>query len=476
MRLSSAIRAGIAVLALLALVSVTTLIFAERYLTRTAHDLEDNLHSVRVAQGLQLAVLEHARTANRYLLTADPLFRSEADKYQAQVQQLLKESWNYVGDEEEAALLQQIQAEIDAYLSWRRQRAPEPGELDPDTLEWADRAVHQLDSLLQEMVALDLAESDAAQLRVAQVRGLVEKVAIGPLVANLLLGIAVAVLAKRVLFGPLRHTRKLAAALIEGETGTPLQRPAFVEIREIEEALTSAARQLAEKQQRQLGFLAGVAHDLRNPLSALRLAVASLGRDRPLPDETRLRSMLRLVERQITRLDRLVGDLLDATRIEAGELELRKERRAVTELVREVIELFRESSQRPISFRGTDCLADVDAVRIEQVVTNLVSNALKYSPEASPIEVEVTCEQGEVMVRVRDYGIGIAPEDLPHIFEPFRRARGSRDNVPGVGLGLSVSRKIAEAHGGRIDVESRLGEGSTFTLRLPAASTDAPDA
>ena len=114
-----------------------------------------------------------------------------------------------------------------------------------------------------------------------------------------------------------------------------------------------------------------------------------------------------------------------------------------------------------------------DHVRIEQVLTNLVSNAIKYSLAGSVVEVSLQRQAGQIELCVVDHGMGIAPKDLARIFEPFRRVGLSNGNVPGVGLGLFVVRKIVEAHGGRIDVESTLGRGSTFRVVLPTGPAGA---
>jgi signal transduction histidine kinase len=112
-------------------------------------------------------------------------------------------------------------------------------------------------------------------------------------------------------------------------------------------------------------------------------------------------------------------------------------------------------------------LVSCDALRIEQVLTNLVSNAIKYSPRGGRVEVTLEQPGTEAILNVVDQGVGIPSDDQAHIFEPFRRSGASRELVPGAGLGLFVARRIVEAHGGRIEVESRPGAGSTFRVHLP---------
>jgi signal transduction histidine kinase len=142
-------------------------------------------------------------------------------------------------------------------------------------------------------------------------------------------------------------------------------------------------------------------------------------------------------------------------------------------VVRDAVELYRTSTPagagRHIALREPESglTVDVDAFRIGQVLNNLLSNALKYSPGAAEVLVSVERDGDDAVVSVIDHGIGIAPADLPHVFEPFRRTGASRELAPGVGLGLSVSRRIIEAHHGRIDVVSSVGSGSTFSVRLP---------
>ena len=139
-------------------------------------------------------------------------------------------------------------------------------------------------------------------------------------------------------------------------------------------------------------------------------------------------------------------------------------------LVEEVVELHRPSSElhrfeytvpeTPVPWR-------CDSTRLSQVLTNLVSNAIKYSPKGGVVSLRLEATDHEAVVSVTDEGVGVAPGDIANLFEPFMRSRAASKDIPGVGLGLSVSRRIALAHGGDIEVESRAGVGSTFRLRLP---------
>lgn len=174
--------------------------------------------------------------------------------------------------------------------------------------------------------------------------------------------------------------------------------------------------------------------------------------------------------RQAKHLERLVSDLLDSSQIEAGNLEIEKVKCDLLKLVEDAVALHKSVSQvhRFNLIRNKEVLkAECDGARISQVLNNILSNAIKYSPNGGSIEVSIAKKQNLAIISISDEGIGISPEDLPHIFEPFRRTKFTKLSIPGVGLGLSVTKRIVEAHNGCLKVESTLGVGTTFTVELP---------
>jgi signal transduction histidine kinase len=171
----------------------------------------------------------------------------------------------------------------------------------------------------------------------------------------------------------------------------------------------------------------------------------------------------------------MISDFLETSRIEAGQLELVKQRCDARSLAVNAVELFRAgASIHELIAHVPDTPVDVvwDSLRMEQVANNLVSNAIKYSPAGGRVEVSVEQQGREVVLRVRDYGIGIPLEEQRTVFEPFQRGNVSRDMIAGVGLGLATARRIVEAHGGRMVLASSPGEGSTFSVYLPADVTE----
>ncbi|QSQ24234.1 MASE1 domain-containing protein [Pyxidicoccus parkwayensis] len=234
-----------------------------------------------------------------------------------------------------------------------------------------------------------------------------------------------------------------------------------------------ASRLYAEAQQAievRNEFIAIAAHELRTPLTTLTLRMKSLEAvlQRECNPEA-VRGKVQVMSRQLGRLGQLVERVLDVGRITTHRLELQRERVDVTELVEQVVETFAEEAERAGSALRVEAEAGLqawwDSGRVEQALANLLTNALKFGA-GKPIEVHVSGEGGWVHLAVRDHGIGIAPGALERIFERFERAVSSR-RYGGLGLGLFLTRWIAESHGGTIHVESQPGEGSTFVLQLP---------
>ena len=221
-------------------------------------------------------------------------------------------------------------------------------------------------------------------------------------------------------------------------------------------------------------FLTIAAHELRTPLTALALTVEANARDAargaPIAPERVDRA-----RRQIKQLKGLIDDLLDVSRIQAGKLELHTRPTSITELARDTAESFREVSLRHsigLQLPPAGLWVEGDPVRLEQVVSNLIDNAIKYSPEGGTISVTVQSSEAEAVVSVRDPGTGITREDAAGLFQRyFRTPSAGEQQVRGLGLGLYICRDIVEQHGGRIWVQSEPGEGSTFSFALPLQPT-----
>jgi PAS domain S-box-containing protein len=224
-------------------------------------------------------------------------------------------------------------------------------------------------------------------------------------------------------------------------------------------------------------FLAMLGHELRNPLGAISNAVHVLGR---LGDsEPRAVHARGVIERQVQHLGRLVDDLLDVSRVMTGKIILQLEPLDLAEIVRRSLTALAGSDRgrhHSISAETTAAWVRVDPTRMEQVVTNLVINALKYTPPGGYVHVSVRADDGRAVLSVRDTGVGITPELLPRVFDLFVQGERALDRTQGgLGIGLTLVRRLVELHGGTVEAASAgRGRGSIFTVRLPLATAPVP--
>jgi two-component system sensor histidine kinase KdpD len=216
-------------------------------------------------------------------------------------------------------------------------------------------------------------------------------------------------------------------------------------------------------------LLRAVSHDLRSPLTGITTAIGALRSDTLIFSDDDRRVLLDTIAVDAERLGRLVGDLLDLSRLEAGGAEPDAEVWTLDDLVREAVHDLPGSDR--VDIAGESPLVNVDAVQIQRVLANLVENALKFSPPAAHVHVRITATRQEAIVRIVDQGPGLGDDELERVFEPFYR-RGS-DQRSGAGLGLAIARGFAAANGGRVWAESRPGQGATFALALPVVEVPA---
>jgi len=234
-------------------------------------------------------------------------------------------------------------------------------------------------------------------------------------------------------------------------------------------------------------FLAAASHDLKNPLGAVKGTAQLLQRvvrRSDLPEAERIIDGLRRIDVTVTRMTRLIDSLLDVTRVQMGRpLPLDRRPTDLVALARQVLDEQQPSADRHrlrLDARVPELVGVWDAARLERMLSNLVSNAIKYSPEGGEITVTVALETGAEPPRaaliVRDQGIGIPAADLSRIFTRFERGSNVVRRIPGTGIGLAAARQVVEQHGGRITVESQEGVGTTFTVWLPVAADPSSEA
>jgi signal transduction histidine kinase len=219
--------------------------------------------------------------------------------------------------------------------------------------------------------------------------------------------------------------------------------------------------------------LAVVAHDLRNPLNLIQMTVELMA-DEELPIAKR-KEMLGIALRAAKEMNRLIEDLLDTVRLQAGRLSLDVEDVTVDSIIKEAEETYRPlAEKRRVNFETTwhdAATVRADPTRVSQIVGNLIGNAIKFTPEKGSVKLRATPDENQVVFQVVDDGPGIPPDNISHLFDNFWQAR--TNDRRGVGLGLAIVKELVEAQGGKIWVESMVDKGSTFSFSLPAAKVPA---
>jgi signal transduction histidine kinase len=231
------------------------------------------------------------------------------------------------------------------------------------------------------------------------------------------------------------------------------------EVGRIAATLNMMADELARQKEREALFLAEMAHDLRNPLSVIKGSIDLLGER---------------TSRQIEAIERMLADVMQRRQLQSGTEDPELGSCDVRRLAADVVEQQRStasSHQLELTAPDEAVVARCVAPQIERVLANLVGNAIKYSPDGGPIAVEVAADDRHAILSIRDSGLGIAPDDLGRIFEPFYRSPQASPGIDGMGLGLAAVKRIVEEHEGLVEVESELGRGSAFRVRLPLADS-----
>jgi len=231
--------------------------------------------------------------------------------------------------------------------------------------------------------------------------------------------------------------------------------------------------QRVELEKRKDEFLGVASHELKTPVTSLKVYTQILKKKlKNYPDQS-LVSQLAKMDTQLDKLSELISELLDITKIQAGRLEYRLDSVDLNQLIEEIVSITKPTTHHQIIIKGSisqNITADPD--RITQVILNLITNAIKYSPKSDKIIIKLENNHQEASVCIKDFGIGISPKSLNHVFERFYRVHGTRNETyPGLGIGLYISAEIIKRHHGRIWAESQPGQGSTFCFTLPINSS-----
>ena len=294
--------------------------------------------------------------------------------------------------------------------------------------------------------------------------------------ASVLVGLLGIVLITYSINRPLLELRKGIKSILGGGLGQPIRIGTRDELGEVARAFNEMASRLAQEERMRSDFISMLSHEIRTPLTSIRESVNLIEEEITGPINDRQRRLLRIASEEMERLTGLLHHLMQVSRLEAGVLDLDPQPTDPYVLVESCIQRLAPMAEGSRITVRTQVNRDLPPVmgngaQLQQVLLNLIGNAIKFSPADGEVEVRVERDdQGGVRFAVSDRGPGIPEQEQPLVFQKYYRVSGTRDQVDGLGLGLSISKHIIEAHGGAIWLESRVGEGSTFAFTLPEAS------
>jgi signal transduction histidine kinase len=303
---------------------------------------------------------------------------------------------------------------------------------------------------------------------------ILESVAVG-----FVISIAISLILSKALLQPIQGMTKAAEAMAGGDFSREIGVESNDEIGILSETFNMMASRLehtleelkkAETMRRE--FVANVSHELRTPLTGIRAYAETLADNKDMPSQT-VDEFLRVILNESDRMANIVRDLLELSRFDAGSMKLRFEEFSIGQSIRDVytaIALGARKRGYEMNIEMESGLPSIrgDRARIEQVFMNILTNAVKYTPEGGRVDITGGSSDGIVWVRISDTGIGIPPEDMPHVFDRFYRVDKARSRESGgTGLGLAIAHEIVARHGGDIKIESVQGEGTSVTVSLP---------
>lgn len=470
MHIRTALLSAAVVLSVITLAASASLVQLTSYLNDSVQDFRAVFWVIEQVHDLERSALIHKRETLLYGLTGRDEHQTEAARRERTIRERL-DALDDVPLEAKAEVVARVRKEVSEYL----EDGAHADDATRDPVEHYLRSAESFEEAreaIRELRGLSEAWADAHAAEASEQDTRANRIGVA-LVATLVLVVALLILGgTRYLYRPVVALSEAIARFEPGRDAGRVEVEGPFELQEIARRYNGLVERLENQRRSQMTYLAAVAHDLRTPLAAMRLSMEVAARvDGSADADPRLARALGVLQRQLTVVSAMVTDLLEVGQVEAGQLALDRVPNDLAELVRDSVAMFCEAypdREIVLSLPPAPVTVRCDGVRMRQVLGNLISNAIKYSPYGGPIEVVLEAGEAEARLKVCDHGLGIPEDERESIFEPFQRSRGTRLAIPGVGLGLAVSRRIVELHGGRVEVTSREGEGSTFTVVLPA--------
>jgi len=444
--------------------------------TRRLHDLNQTLLTEAIpAVRLQLSLGELIHTLVRHetraLVLRDPAYQTLHGEGAQEFQSRLERVSGFLKGRETQAALGQVRARFAEYLAlveeeWRALRRGRPNE----ALRLSERSTREASDALGASLETLLAQSQAELARNVETAGGLERSARTAILLSLALSLAVGLaLAGLVAFRIARPIRALSRAtqlVARGEYDLPIMVKSRDEVGDLARAFREMAQKLREVETVKQEFFANISHELRSPLNSIG-AAASLLRATPLsPNQERWLEIIRLDSEKLLRLTK---QILDLSKLRSGMLRLDVAQADLRQIVESAAqELLPETDQKGVTLTVTlpepSPRLMCDEHRMQQVLANLLSNAVRFTPKGGRVNLTGREEEEELIITVEDTGVGIPGAQLPRIFDRYQQAHLGEG---GTGLGLAIVKGLVEAHGGRVWAESQEREGSRFHLALP---------
>ncbi len=438
--------------------------------------------SIDTAKRLLAKLFAQLRSEKKYRAVRDKAFAQDFEEEADEFRQILTTLQEQESMPQGQKLLKEVDRLHQEYLDLFRGEAGRKARLTAGYQGRRDGLIARITDALDAYVNLHETRASALVIDSRARSARAEVITQHLIIAVVLLGMGLAGLATYSILYPLRRVQQHIRQIGQGTFGQSVNVVAPSDLRELVDTVNWMGKKLQELDDMKAEFLAHVSHELRTPLASIRMGTHLLLDEIPGPLSKEQCETLRIIKDSSERLIRLISTLLDLSKMEAGMMVYQI---APTDLLRlaetsvSKIRLLAEGKHIQILTEAPSdrVWASADGPRIEQVLDNLFSNALKFSPEGAAVKLRLQpdVKGGIVHVSVADTGPGIRPEDLPHIFERFYQGRAhAKNTLAGSGLGLALAKKVVEAHGGRIWVESDLGKGTTVHFTLPLARREGP--
>lgn len=460
------LRSGLAltcgVLGLLAVLAAAALLVFASLLHRNALELTAATLREQVARDVELDVLMYDHLANLDAVGAR-VARLAATQEEG-IHEHFGDARRFVGS---TGVLSDLEASVDRYFAVRGDSARQ--HLSPEEVDarsgGALRLALRKATELRAVAGADVAHTQRAMQRIDR---WVQAVAVGLSAFVVMSILAFAFASRALLVRPVRALVHSIQRFSSGDISVRADENAPRELHDVARTFNQMASAIVRQRENELTSLASVAHDLNNPIGVMGMLTEPRAVERTLGSDERLRRRFALLHRQAERIHRMVRDLLDAVRAETGELQFELGDHDLRDVATSSVELYGDFSERHelrLSVSPQQVVARCDPGRIEQALQNIITNAIKYSPEGGAVTVRVGVAEDCAVLSVSDQGIGMSPEQTARIFDAFQRF--GPPGITGAGLGLSLARRIVEAHGGKVEVDSVPGTGSTFRILLP---------